>query len=95
MEQYTKNVSGVILDAETNLEWLVGPDQNTTWDEAKSWTDGLTVDGGGWRMPTIAELRGLYQEGKGLRNIDPAFTSTGWWVWSSETLDSSSARSFG
>ncbi len=84
---------GVILDAQTDLEWYVGPDQDTTWDQAKKWTDTLTVDGGGWRMPTIEQLRGLYQKAKGSRNMDPIFATTGWYVWSSEA-DSSSARGF-
>ena len=54
--------------------------------------DNLTVDDGGcWRMPTNLELKRLYEEGKGDRNMDPIFKTTGWWVWSGEIYDSSSA----
>jgi hypothetical protein len=70
------------------------PNQNTTWDAAKSWTDSLTVGGGGWLMPTIAELRGLYQEGKGSRNMDPIFVTTCWYIWSCDDVTVSSARFF-
>jgi hypothetical protein len=74
--RYKKSRVGVILDTKTNLEWFVGLDEDTTWGAAKSWTDSLTVDGGGWRMPTIEELRGLYQKGKGKGNMDQVFVTT-------------------
>jgi hypothetical protein len=92
--RYKKSNAGVILDNQTNLEWFVGPDSNTTWDGAKSWTDRLTVDGGGWRMPTIEELRRLYQKGKGARNMDPLFVTSGWVIWSCDEVTNSSARNF-
>ena len=86
--------NGVVKDTKTGLEWVVGPDRLTTWDEARTWVQNLTVDGGGWRMPTRDELKGLYKEGLGNRNMDPAFKTTGWGVWSGETKDSSSAWFF-
>jgi hypothetical protein len=92
--RYKKSREGVILDTKTNLEWYVGPDQGTTWDEAKSWTDSLAVDGGGWRMPTFEELRGLYQQGKGSRNMEPLFVTSGCYMWSCEEKNGSSARRF-
>ena len=54
--------NGVIKDTESNLEWIAGPDKDTRWKDAKSWVDGLTVDGGGWRIPTTEEFTSLYQE---------------------------------
>lgn len=74
----------VILDKMTNLEWYVGQDRDMSWDEAKKWIDSLTVAGGGWRMPTLNELRGLYQSGKGTRNI---FKTSGFGVWSCEVRE--------
>ena len=47
-----------------------------------------------WRMPTMDELEGLYQKGKGTRNMCPLLKTTGWWVWSGEIKDSSSAWYF-
>ena len=84
--RFVCNSSGVIRDSNSNLEWYVGPDQDTPWAVAKAWTDKLTVDGGGWRMPSIEELNGLYQKGKGRRdhpdvNMDPIFKCTGLNVW--------------
>lgn len=84
----------VIADSLTGLEWFVGPDNNTTWDQAKAWCTGLSVAGGGWRMPTLAEFKTLYIKGLGERNMAPCFETTGWWVWSGEVRDSSSAWLF-
>ena len=35
--------TGVVYDKNTGLEWLAGPDRNTTWDEANTWVANLTV----------------------------------------------------
>ena len=61
---------------------------------AQNWTAGLAVDGGGWRMPSRAELKALYEKGMGKRNIDSAFKMTGLYVWSGEPTDSFSAWLF-
>ncbi len=91
---YIKYDSGVVYDKNTGLEWYAGPDNNTTWDEAKRWIASLNVDGGGWRMPTREELKRLYQRGTGSRNMTSLLETTGRWVWSGETKDSASARDF-
>jgi hypothetical protein len=71
-------------DAKPGFEWVAGPDRDTTWDEARSWVQSLTVDGGGWRMPTMEELKTLYQQG----DITVLANATGSWVWSGETKGS-------
>ena len=91
---FCKYADGVVKDTSTGLEWLAGPDRHATWDEARSWVNNLTVDGGGWRMPTIEELKTLYQKGAGTRNMTPLLETTGLWVWSDEIKDSSSAWGF-
>ena len=70
----------IVRDKQTDLEWLTGPDKDTTWDEAKAWVESLTLGGGGWRMPTLNELKELYEKGLGERNMSPLLRSTGWWV---------------
>ena len=89
---------GIITDSRTGLEWYEGPDEDTNWGAAKRWVENLTVDGGGWRMPTLKELKGLYEEdaGGGLEgNMAPSFDKMGgWYVWSGETEGSSSAWRF-
>lgn len=71
----------VIFDSETGLEWVVGPDEDTNYEKANQWVAGCSTAGGGWRMPTRRELRRLYQQGVGDRNMDPAFKITGFYVW--------------
>jgi len=89
-DRFTVVKGGVIFDSKTALEWYVGPDRDTNWNQAKSWTENLTVAGGGWRMPTIPELKAIYQKGAGRNNIDPIFQTTDTWVWSGQMGGSSS-----
>ena len=92
--QYVSYKNGIVYDEKTNLEWIVGPDKDTTWDEAKAWVESLSVEGGGWRMPTREELKALYKKGAGSRNMTPLLKTSGWNVWSGETKGSSSAWLF-
>ncbi len=80
----------IIRDTETRLEWQVGADRGTNWYEAKAWVDSLE---GNWRMPTLAELHGLYNAGISVNSWGP-FENDGWNVWSKEVDDSSSAWFF-
>jgi len=88
--QFVAYENGIMKDTVTGLEWVAGPDRDMDWYEAKSWVENLTIDGGGWRMPTRKELRTLYKKGEGTRNMTPLLKITGWWVWSGETKGSSS-----
>ena len=79
---WTKSQEGVFFDSETNMEWFPGPDQDITYEDAGKWAAELTVAGGGWRLPTVAELRTL-------RGLDPAdvghsVRNVVWFVWSSD-----------
>lgn len=65
-----------------------------TWYNANSWVSGLHLAGGGWRMPKRGELKRLYQKGKGSRNMTPLLKTAGWYVWTGEEKDSSSAWRF-
>lgn len=86
--------SAIYYDKNTGLEWLAGPDKPTNWFDAKEWVETLTdVAGGGWRMPTLKELKTLYRKGEKC-NINPFLKTTGCWAWSVETKDSSSAWGF-
>jgi len=91
---YEKLKSGLVRDTRTGLEWYVGSDKRTTWNQAKSWVESLNIDGSGWRMPTREELKSLYQKGAGKRNMTPLLKTTGWGIWSGETMGSSAACFF-
>jgi len=90
--RFTKAKDGVISDNVTGLEWYVGPDR-VTWYQAKAWTESLTAGRGGWRMPTIPELKAIWQKRAGRDNMDQErFIDI--WVWSGQLIDASSARTF-
>ena len=80
--RFTKTENGVITDSATALDWYVG--QENTWHQAKAWAESLTVAGGGWRLPTVAELKAIYQPGASANNLDPLFQTTVAWAWSVE-----------
>jgi formylglycine-generating enzyme required for sulfatase activity len=87
---YIAYANGIVKDTKTGLEWMAGPDRDVSWDEARAWVESLNAGGGGWRMPTMKELKGLYHYGKGSRNMTPLLKTTGYYVWSSQ----SSGRDF-
>lgn len=51
---------GVVYDTVTGLDWEQRPGHGwIDWAGANAYVAGLTLAGGGWRMPTIAELTDL------------------------------------
>jgi hypothetical protein len=79
-DRYSMTAEGAIQDRKTGLEWAVGPDKGFDYEEAVAWVLGCSIDGGGWRMPTVAQLNCLYVKG-GHRNMEPPFKTMGSWVW--------------
>ncbi|MGE0792142.1 MAG: DUF1566 domain-containing protein [Sandaracinaceae bacterium] len=50
----------VFMDPSTGLEWQVTPfDADMDWASAVAHCEQLELDGTGWRLPTIGELRSL------------------------------------
>ena len=92
--RYTKSPDGVILDSVTGLEWYINPNRDNTWHEAKAWADSLAVAGGGWRLPTLAELKAQYRKGASAVNMDPLFQLPGAYVWSGDSKDPQFAWGF-
>ncbi|MBF0520712.1 MAG: DUF1566 domain-containing protein, partial [Nitrospirae bacterium] len=81
----TVDNEGIITDTATRLQWYVGTDMDTNWDEANLWVKSLSVGGGGgWRMPARAQLKGLYDAGMEFDH----------WVWSGEVYSPSEAWAF-
>jgi len=67
-ERFVDNKNGTVTDTKTGLMWAVRDNGgDTTWDGAKSYCENYR--GGGysdWRMPTIEELKSLYDEAHSL-----------------------------
>jgi hypothetical protein len=96
--RFSKDAEGVITDSRTGLQWFVGPDHDMTWGQANSWAQGLSAGGGGWRLPSLAELQGLYGSGeytipgkKYILRIDPIFAISACCPWSGDLKEPVSA----
>jgi len=87
--------NGVVADTRTGLEWLAGPDVDTSYHRAVEWVRGLTVAGGGWRMPTAKDLRTLYRTPGVLSSITPLLRTRGIHVWPHQDDEDLSLYLFG
>src|SRR5208282_1564290 len=90
---------GVITDTRTGLEWAPDPGRPMTWEQAILYAQSLALAGGGWRLPTMAELQGLFILDEDYRQedgyyIDPAFHLQGCCSWSSQLRDLTVERFF-
>ena len=96
-DRFIVSTSGVILDNNTGLEWIIGPDRDISYDNAVKWVSECKVAGGGWRMPMRQEPMALYLNSQGTTtsglNIEPIFKTTGLFVWT-EPRDSDTAYAF-
>ncbi len=56
---------GIVIDTQTGLMWATKDNgSNITWSEAKKYCENYKGAGyTDWRMPTLEELRGLYEPG--------------------------------
>ena len=63
---FTANLNHIVKDSRTGLEWYCRHDsqsQGINSASAREWVKNLSVDGGGWRMPSLEELYELYGAG--------------------------------
>ncbi len=81
---------GVIRDSQTGLEWRRSDNgSDIHWNDARAYCQRLV---GGWMLPTVVELQGIYDKsgllrtrcGKDTCKASPLFRLTGPTVWSSE-----------
>ena len=100
--RFIKSSDGVITDTQNGVKWFSPQEQDMSWDSANAWAAGLTVAGGGWRMPTLTELSTINYTGKDVPNayrhkVPPIFRMGGGeylevkWVWSSQQRGTRSA----
>jgi hypothetical protein len=89
--RFTLSKAGVITDSKTGLQWVPANGQAMNHYQAEGYVKNLNLDGGGWRLPTIAELSQLHP-------LDSLFNATDSnWAWSSELCNnygSAGARNF-
>ena len=94
-DHFEKYDNGIVRDVKTGLQWYAGPDTPTTWSQAAQWVNDLDIDGDGWRMPTLTELKTLAHIGDGVRNIVPILNNSGYWLWAGQTPGEASKWLFG
>ncbi len=103
VSRFTDNGDGTVTDTETNLMWAARDNgSDITWDDAMHYCENYTGGGQtGWRMPSIEELRSLYDSGfsqptrSGDMHCVSAIDITDERVWSSETYGPSYAQDYG
>jgi hypothetical protein len=83
MVRYTLSKAGVLADSKTGLQWAPSTGQPMNHYQAEGYVRSLSLDGGGWRLPAIAELKQIHP-GHPMLNA-----TSGNWVWSSELCNAS------
>jgi hypothetical protein len=78
-ENFILYSNGIVLDTQTNLEWIVG--EKIGYLPLKDWVQHLSAEGGKWRIPTEEELRTLYKKGAGPNNLSPIFNTNDSKIW--------------
>lgn len=70
--RFTVNAAvGTVFDAYTKLTWQRGfGDLTYTWSAAKTYCKGLSLDGGGWRLPKLIELESIVDRAEKSPAID-------------------------
>lgn len=92
--RYALYDNGIICDCYLALEWFCAPDDDTSWVEAAEWAKNLTVAGGGWRLPAIHELSGLYKKNKAADRLTPLFKRQPGDFWSNESVNDAEVLGF-
>jgi hypothetical protein len=86
--------SGVIKDPRTGLEWAPVSMFEANYRVAETYATHLRLDGGGWRLPTIDELEGLYETGRSGCGLDWAFGNRYPNAWATDHEGSSERKIF-
>jgi hypothetical protein len=106
--RFVDHKNGTVTDTKTGLMWTredsyVYLGRYLNWEQSRSYVNKLSTGGyGDWRLPTVAELKEIYEIKKSntdkdgdIIHIDPIFSSGGtFWNWSSEEQDKCCAKAF-
>ncbi|WP_415407793.1 DUF1566 domain-containing protein [Sulfurovum sp. CS9] len=92
---YTRSSIGIVTDHVTNLEWQDTSIKNRDWYGSIDHCSALTLDGSGWRLPTIRELESLINYSKAHNPVDDIFQSIpGGNYWSSTPSKSDNSEAW-
>ena len=97
---YSRSAAGIVTDLATGLEWqddvdFVQKPNDASGGTAITYCSDLTLDGGGWRLPSIEEMATLVDNGKYNSSVTDGvfqhFSSSYYWSSTTYADDSSSA----
>jgi len=74
---FTRDANGIVTDSITTLQWqddAIGTTMN--WEESIAHCEALDLDGTGWRLPNINELKTIIDVSKVNPAIANGFTQT-------------------
>ena len=94
---FSRSTSGVVTDNVTLLEWQDDVSSTRmTWQESIDYCEALSLDEGGWRLPTRKELVGIVDYGRKNPAINPTFENTvSRNYWSSTTVANNTSDAWG
>jgi Protein of unknown function (DUF1566) len=94
-EHYTV-ANGTVYDTQTRLTWQQAfPTDRYTWPAAKTYCEGLALDGTGWRVPSINELQTLVDDSTNPSIDLMAFPMTpSEYFWSSSAVVDDASRAW-
>ncbi len=94
----SRDSSGIVTDSVTGLEWQDNYSDNATkikvanWSDAIEYCETLTLDGGGWRVPNILELKSITNKNRYNPSIDSVFQNIKTSEYWSSTSDGAGKR---
>ncbi len=86
---FRDNGDGTVAQTDAGLAWQKADSgRDFNWHEAFQYCGGLSLQGGGWRLPAIEELvRTLDRSGPDDRRFDAAFENSAAYYWSASPVD--------
>ena len=75
------DVSITVVDEKNQLVWKTGPSANISFRKARRWVESLTVNSGGWKLPTLEQLSTLCKESEHDASLQPLFEHYTSYVW--------------
>jgi hypothetical protein len=86
--EFTRADTGIVTDSQTGLEWQDNTIPSVNYEtNAINYCNELDLEGTGWRLPNINELKSLIVDTQFAPSIDAVFenTATNYVYWSSSS----------
>jgi len=103
LSRFSAPGDGTVLDSQSGLQWGQRDNgEDVNWSSARDYCAALKPSGGGWRLPSMQELEGVYDKSAALTtgcgevtcNVSPLFHLSGHWYWSNQSASASETLLF-